>query len=176
MKPWEMDWGGAEPGPATAPWQMQWGEAPDARVRRIASEVGRDDPAFVDFATRVAALESGGGRNTTGPQVQTGMHRGDRARGAWQIMPKTFTGMGGKNIDDPDEADRLGAKYLHDNWQRFGRDERKAAQAHFAGLGSVRADGTIPTGGDGRTSIRSYVDRVAPSSNTAPPWTLNWTK
>lgn len=176
MKPWEQAWSGDAPAASASapPWQQPWSEAGDERARRIAREVSGGDPTFVDFASRVARLESSSGANRVGPVVERGMHAGDRARGMWQVMPKTFAGEGGRNIEDDDEADRVGAGYLWKNYQRFGRDERKAAQAHFAGPGSVRADGQIPAGGDGQMSIRGYVDRTA--GGKAPPWQINWTK
>lgn len=183
MKPWERDWVAEAPAPPSdfaVPWERRWvtGDAGMARIKRIAAEVGGNDEEFVNFATRIAGIESSHGKNTLGPEIKRGMHQGDRARGAWQIMPKTFAGMGGKNIDDPDEVDRLGAKYLYDNWQRFGRDERKAAQAHIAGPGSVRRDGVIPAGSDGQTSIRDYVLKAVPMQGQKPagPWTINWKK
>ncbi len=170
MKPWEQPWASGEPAAAAPPWERSWTDAGDDRARRIAREVSGGDPDFVDFASRVAHLESASGARRLGPVMQSGMHRGDRARGMWQVMPKTFAAEGGRNVDDDEEVDRVGAGYLWKNYQRFGRDERKAAQAHFAGPGSVRADGQLPSGGDGQMSIRGYVDRVAP----AKPWQMNW--
>jgi hypothetical protein len=75
------------------------------------------------------------------------------AKGLTQLMPATASGMGVKNVFDPQQNLDGGAKYLALQLKRFGRID-KALAAYNKGPGTVWRAGTVPE------SARGYVSHV----------------
>ncbi len=75
------------------------------------------------------------------------------AKGLTQLMPATASGMGVKNVFDPQQNLNGGAKYLALQLKRFGRID-KALAAYNKGPGTVWRAGTVPE------SARGYVSHV----------------
>jgi len=110
--------------------------------------------------------ESGGGKNLVS---------GAGARGAWQVMPKTFRGLGydpAKDYDDPLKVAEAGLRYLRDNYKTlrplFDNDTdawKSTLASYHAGL--PRAVENRKAGGDG---IPETYDEAAKI------WTRNYVK
>ncbi len=66
------------------------------------------------------------------------------ATGLTQLMPGTARGLGVTDPTDPVQALEGGAKYLRQQLDRFGGDERLALAAYNAGPGAVQRFGGIP--------------------------------
>jgi hypothetical protein len=79
------------------------------------------------------------------------------ARGLMQLMPKTGRWMGGKNLNNPAENVRAGAKYLKYLNERFDGDQTKVLAAYNAGEGNVRRYGGVPP----FKETRNYVKKVS---------------
>ena len=60
-----------------------------------------------------------------------------------QLMPGTARGLGVANIEDPVQSAMAGAKYLKEQYDRFG-SWALALAAYNAGPGAVSAAGGIP--------------------------------
>jgi len=113
---------------------------------------------------------------------------GAGAVGLTQLMPGTAASLG---VDPTDPAQALdgGARYLRQQLDRFGGDERKALAAYNAGPGAVARFGGVPP----YTETQNYVQRVLgyanaeraargaasvpatlPAATTVPSSTLNY--
>lgn len=66
------------------------------------------------------------------------------ATGLTQLMPATARGLGVTDATDPLQALEGGAKYLRQQLDRFGGDERLALAAYNAGPGAVQRYGGVP--------------------------------
>jgi soluble lytic murein transglycosylase-like protein len=66
------------------------------------------------------------------------------ATGLTQLMPATARGLGVTDATDPVQALEGGAKYLRQQLDRFGGDERLALAAYNAGPGAVQKYGGVP--------------------------------
>ncbi|HVT44222.1 MAG TPA: lytic transglycosylase domain-containing protein [Thermoanaerobaculia bacterium] len=69
-------------------------------------------------------------------------HRG--AQGLMQLVPRTGRWMGAKDLMNPAQNIRAGAKYLKYLNERFDGDQQKVLAAYNAGEGNVRKFGGIP--------------------------------
>lgn len=69
---------------------------------------------------------------------------GAGAVGLTQLMPATARGLGVTDPTDPVQALEGGAKYLRQQLDRFGGDERLALAAYNAGPGAVQRFGGVP--------------------------------
>lgn len=69
---------------------------------------------------------------------------GAGAVGLTQLMPGTARGLGVTDPTDPLQALEGGAKYLRQQLDRFGGDERLALAAYNAGPGAVQRYGGVP--------------------------------
>jgi soluble lytic murein transglycosylase-like protein len=69
---------------------------------------------------------------------------GAGATGLTQLMPATARGLGVTDPTDPVQALEGGAKYLREQLDRFGGDERLALAAYNAGPGAVQRFGGVP--------------------------------
>ena len=78
------------------------------------------------------------------------------AVGLMQLVPRTGRWMGAKNLTDPTQNVKAGAKYLRYLTDRFGGNTQKALAAYNAGEGNVRRFGGIPP----FRETRNYVSRV----------------
>ncbi len=78
------------------------------------------------------------------------------AVGLMQLVPRTGKWMGAKNLTDPTQNVKAGAKYLRYLTDRFDGNMQKAIAAYNAGEGNVRRFGGIPP----FRETRNYVSRV----------------
>jgi soluble lytic murein transglycosylase-like protein len=81
---------------------------------------------------------------------------GAGAVGLTQLMPGTAAGLGVSNPLDPAQSLQGGAKYLRQQLDRFGGDERLALAAYNAGPGAVTRYGGVPP----YAETQHYVDNV----------------
>ncbi len=79
---------------------------------------------------------------------------GAGAQGLMQLVPRTGRWMGAKNLDNPAENVRAGAKYLKYLNQRFDGDAAKVLAAYNAGEGNVRRFGGVPPFRETRNYVR----------------------
>lgn len=75
---------------------------------------------------------------------QPGVRSPAGATGLTQLMPATARSLGVTDATDPVQALDGGAKYLREQLDRFGGDERLALAAYNAGPGAVKRYGGIP--------------------------------
>ena len=78
------------------------------------------------------------------------------ASGLTQLMPGTAASLGGTHPLDPAQAIEGGAKYLKQQLEAFGGDERKALAAYNAGPGAVQKFGGVPP----YEETQNYVQKV----------------
>lgn len=78
------------------------------------------------------------------------------AKGLTQLMPATARSLGVTDATDPLQALDGGAKYLKQQLDRFGGDERLALAAYNAGPGAVQRFGGIPP----YAETQGYVQKV----------------
>jgi hypothetical protein len=92
------------------------------------------DPDVRNRLLSLAQVESSMNPNARGPVIQTGMHRGDRAYGLLQIMPKTAAELGfsKQDLEDPEKAALAGLRYFKKNYENLGTLDA-ATIAHHAG-------------------------------------------
>jgi len=78
------------------------------------------------------------------------------AQGLMQLIPSTARDVGGRDVFDPEQNIRGGARYLALLLQNFNGDERLAAAAYNAGPGAVQRYNGVPP----YDETRVYVERV----------------
>jgi soluble lytic murein transglycosylase-like protein len=78
------------------------------------------------------------------------------ATGLTQLMPGTAASLGVTDATDPAQALDGGARYLRQQLDRFGGDERLALAAYNAGPGAVARHGGVPP----YAETQQYVERV----------------
>jgi hypothetical protein len=100
----------------------------------------------------VMQTESNGNPKAVGPVTRTG----ERALGAFQIMPATAKQYGVNNPFDPEEAAYGAARILSDNLRQTG-DPVKAVAAYNAGTRAVKKYGDVPP----YPETQDYVNKVA---------------
>jgi soluble lytic murein transglycosylase-like protein len=81
---------------------------------------------------------------------------GAGAVGLTQLMPGTATALGVTNPTDPVQSLQAGARYLREQLDRFGGDERLALAAYNAGPGAVAKYGGVPP----YAETQGYVNKV----------------
>lgn len=144
--------------PASTAGTQPFGAEIDAAARRHGI-----DPALLSALVR---QESGFDPAATSPAG---------AQGLTQLMPATARSLGVANPLDPVQSLDGGARYLRQQLDRFGGDERLALAAYNAGPGAVARFGGVPPYAETQT----YVQRVlgfagelrgttVPSPTTAP--------
>lgn len=85
------------------------------------------------------------------------------ARGLAQLMPGTARYLG-VNPDDPMQNLEGGARYLHEQINRFGGDLEKALAAYNAGPGRVIRAGGVPNIPETRQYVTAIMGRLAAHS------------
>ena len=95
------------------------------------------------------------------------------AQGLTQLMPATARSLGVTNPLDPGQALDGGARYLRQQLDRFGGDERLALAAYNAGPGAVARFGGVPPYAETQTYVQRVLGfaqefRTPPTPNAAP--------
>jgi soluble lytic murein transglycosylase-like protein len=121
----------AQTSPSTAPSGAGASTAFGAEIDAAAASNGID-PALLKG---LVAQESGFDPNA---------RSGAGAVGLTQLMPGTAAALGVTNPLDPAQSLQGGAKYLREQLDRFGGDEKLALAAYNAGPGAVAAYGGVP--------------------------------
>jgi soluble lytic murein transglycosylase-like protein len=83
------------------------------------------------------------------------------ARGLTQLMPATAAGLGVTNVLDPAQNLDGGAKYLRQQLDRFGGDEKLALAAYNAGPGAVQKYGGVPPYAETQNYVTSVMSKAA---------------
>lgn len=128
--------------PAGRPAGRSGGADYQALARQIAKEVGVPEDLFL----RLIAAESAWNINAKSPVGASGLA---------QLMPGTARGLGVKNIWDPVENMRGGARYLKAQYDRYKRWDYALA-AYNAGPGNVNKYNGIPP----FKETRNYVAKI----------------
>jgi len=81
---------------------------------------------------------------------------GAGAVGLTQLMPSTASALGVTDPTDPAQSLQGGARYLREQLDRFGGDERLALAAYNAGPGAVAKYGGVPP----YAETQGYVNKV----------------
>jgi len=86
---------------------------------------------------------------------------GAGALGLTQLMPGTAAGLGVTNPLDPVQSLQGGAKYLRQQLDRFGGDEKLALAAYNAGPGAVARFGGVPPYSETQNYVTSVLSKAA---------------
>jgi soluble lytic murein transglycosylase-like protein len=86
---------------------------------------------------------------------------GAGALGLTQLMPGTAAGLGVTNPLDPVQSLQGGAKYLRQQLDRFGGDEKLALAAYNAGPGAVARFGGIPPYAETQNYVKNVLSKAA---------------
>jgi soluble lytic murein transglycosylase-like protein len=86
---------------------------------------------------------------------------GAGALGLTQLMPGTAAGLGVTNPLDPAQSLQGGAKYLRQQLDRFGGDEKLALAAYNAGPGAVARFGGVPPYRETQNYVTSVLSKAA---------------
>jgi soluble lytic murein transglycosylase-like protein len=76
-------------------------------------------------------------------------------------MPGTAAGLGVTNPLDPVQSLQGGAKYLRQQLDRFGGDEKLALAAYNAGPGAVQKYGGVPPYTETQNYVTSVLSKAA---------------
>ena len=86
---------------------------------------------------------------------------GAGALGLTQLMPGTAASLGVTNPLDPVQSLQGGARYLRQQLDRFGGDERLALAAYNAGPGAVARYGGVPPYSETQNYVNSVMAKAA---------------
>lgn len=115
-------------------------------LRQLAIRIAREEGVPVALFLGLIQQESGW-------NPEAGSSAG--ARGLTQLMPGTARGLGVKNITNPVENLRGGARYLKQQLDRFGTPQL-ALSAYNSGPGGSESQGRV----EGFSETQAYVERV----------------
>ena len=139
----------AQTSPSAAPVTGAGGSSAfDAQINAAASANGID-PALLKG---LVSQESG-----FNPDARSGAG----AVGLTQLMPGTAAGLGVTNPLDPAQSLQGGAKYLREQLDRFGGDEKLALAAYNAGPGAVQKYGGVPPYAETQNYVNSVMGKAA---------------
>ena len=120
----------------------------DAQINAAAASNGID-PALLKG---LVSQESGFNPNA---------RSGAGAVGLTQLMPGTASALGVTNPLDPAQSLQGGAKYLRQQLDRFGGDEKLALAAYNAGPGAVQKYGGVPPYAETQNYVTSVMGKAA---------------
>jgi soluble lytic murein transglycosylase-like protein len=120
----------------------------DAQINAAAASNGID-PALLKG---LVSQESGFNPNA---------RSGAGAVGLTQLMPGTASSLGVTNPLDPAQSLQGGAKYLREQLDRFGGDEKLALAAYNAGPGAVQKYGGVPPYAETQNYVTSVMGKAA---------------
>ena len=120
----------------------------DAQINAAAASNGID-PALLKG---LVSQESGFNPNA---------RSGAGAAGLTQLMPGTAAALGVTNPLDPAQSLQGGAKYLREQLDRFGGDEKLALAAYNAGPGAVQKYGGVPPYAETQNYVTSVMGKAA---------------
>jgi soluble lytic murein transglycosylase-like protein len=120
----------------------------DAQINAAAASNGID-PALLKG---LVSQESG-----FNPSARSGAG----AVGLTQLMPGTAASLGVTNPLDPVQSLQGGAKYLRQQLDRFGGDEKLALAAYNAGPGAVQKFGGVPPYRETQNYVTSVMSKAA---------------
>jgi soluble lytic murein transglycosylase-like protein len=139
----------AQPSPSAAPVSGTGASSAfDAQINAAAASNGID-PALLKG---LVSQESGFNPNA---------RSGAGAVGLTQLMPGTASSLGVTNPLDPAQSLQGGAKYLREQLDRFGGDEKLALAAYNAGPGAVQKYGGVPPYAETQNYVTSVMGKAA---------------
>lgn len=131
-----------------------FGGAPSGDLRGYASAVAARHGVSPGLMLRVMHQESRGNPRAVSPKG---------ARGPMQLMPGTASELG-VDADNPYQNIEGGARYLKQQLDAFGGDERLALAAYNAGPGAVRKHGGVPPYAETQAYVRDIQGAEAPQA------------
>ena len=167
-------------GPASFSAALAGAQAPTAPTAPAAAlPVGAASGAATPFA---AEIEAAAQKHGVDPALLKALIRQESnfnpnavspagASGLTQLMPGTAAGLGVTDPTNPQQAIDGGAKYLRQQLDRFGGDERKALAAYNAGPGAVARFGGVPPYAETQTYVQKvmgYAEQYRASAAPAP--------
>jgi soluble lytic murein transglycosylase-like protein len=130
--------GAARPSFASQLWRMPTahaGKAPPAGLEGMITRAATTHNVRPQLLRAVVQVESGFNPRAVSPKG---------AQGLMQLMPGTSAALGVSDPFDPEQNLMAGARYLRQNLDRFGGDERLALAAYNAGSAPVQRYGGVP--------------------------------
>jgi soluble lytic murein transglycosylase-like protein len=130
-------------------------------------------PSATDGATAFGAeIDAAAASNGIDPALLKGLvsqesgfdpnaRSGAGALGLTQLMPGTAASLGVTNPLDPAQSLQGGARYLREQLDRFGGDERLALAAYNAGPGAVAKYGGVPPYAETQNYVNSVMAKAA---------------
>ena len=130
----------------------------------VSAASGATSGGTTDFESEINAAATGNGID---PALLKGLvqqesgfdpnaRSGAGAVGLTQLMPSTAAALGVTDPTDPAQSLQGGARYLREQLDRFGGDERLALAAYNAGPGAVAKYGGVPP----YAETQGYVSKV----------------
>ena len=120
----------------------------DAQINAAAASNGIDPALLKGLVSQESGFD---------PSARSGAG----AVGLTQLMPGTAASLGVTNPLDPAQSLQGGAKYLRQQLDRFGGDERLALAAYNAGPGAVARYGGVPPYSETQNYVNSVMVKAA---------------
>ncbi len=138
----------AQTSPSAAPAGAAAGTAFGAEIDAAAASNGIDPALLKGLVSQESGFD---------PNARSGAG----AVGLTQLMPGTAASLGVTNPLDPAQSLQGGAKYLRQQLDRFGGDEKLALAAYNAGPGAVAKFGGVPPYAETQNYVNSVMSKAA---------------
>ena len=139
----------AQTSPSAAPVSGAGGSSDfDAQINAAAAGNGIDPALLKGLVSQESGFD---------PNARSGAG----ALGLTQLMPGTAASLGVTNPLDPVQSLQGGAKYLRQQLDRFGGDEKLALAAYNAGPGAVARFGGVPPYRETQNYVNSVLSKAA---------------
>ena len=138
----------AQTSPSAAPAGAAAGTAFGAEIDAAAASNGIDPALLKGLVSQESGFD---------PNARSGAG----AVGLTQLMPGTAAGLGVTNPLDPAQSLQGGARYLKQQLDRFGGDEKLALAAYNAGPGAVAKYGGVPPYRETQNYVNSVLSKAA---------------